>query len=234
MTQVTRESLQRRYADLVDAELLRRLHSGVLTELAQEVATAEARARGLSLDEPAPSPGPVVPDTFDFAPDEFEHNPYQAPRAPAQAPAASERPSTSSGILDVLWYLYVAVFVLLVATATIFGPNPFDAISLIESITTGFTVTGIVAWRLRRAWLHPVVWVTGLAVTLAWLAAKIRHAWAILEAAGTVSDLLSLFLIGVAMTTALHLPLFWGIARYALFSPALWRPRRPHATTGSA
>ena len=46
--QINRESLVQRYEDLVDAELLRRLRSGELTELAHEVAMAELQARASS------------------------------------------------------------------------------------------------------------------------------------------------------------------------------------------
>lgn len=50
-----RDSLQRIFTELADEELLRRCSSGELTELAQSVAMAEVRARGLALP-PAPKP----------------------------------------------------------------------------------------------------------------------------------------------------------------------------------
>ena len=50
-----RDSLQRIFTELADEELLRRCSSGELTELAQSVAMAEVRARGLTLP-PAPKP----------------------------------------------------------------------------------------------------------------------------------------------------------------------------------
>ncbi len=54
MTEVTRESLLCRYADLIDAELLRRVRSGVLTKLAHEVALAAARLSKSRTALPAP------------------------------------------------------------------------------------------------------------------------------------------------------------------------------------
>jgi hypothetical protein len=233
MTEITRETLQRRYADLIDDELLRRLHSGVLTELAQDVATAEAQARGLSLEKPESAPGAPVPDVIDFAPDEFERNPYQAPRVAAQTATEGEQRTTRTSIWDVLWYLYVAVLALLVATAAAFDANALDLPAVVETITTAFALAGIVAWRRRRAWLHPVLWITSLAVNLAWLAVRYRQSWAVLDAAGE-SDLVPMFVIGMAISTALYLPLFWGLARYALFSPSIWRGRVSRAANEAA
>jgi hypothetical protein len=43
------ERLKKMFAELADEELLRRCASGTLTELAQSIAMAEVRARGLSL-----------------------------------------------------------------------------------------------------------------------------------------------------------------------------------------
>jgi hypothetical protein len=50
-----RSSLQETFQELADEELLRRCASGDLTELAQSVAMAEVRARGLELP-PEPEP----------------------------------------------------------------------------------------------------------------------------------------------------------------------------------
>jgi hypothetical protein len=70
--EVSREDLERRYAEVSDQELLDRYSSGTLTELAKSVVREESRRRGLSValatDEPAalepPVPqarGPLVP-----------------------------------------------------------------------------------------------------------------------------------------------------------------------------
>jgi hypothetical protein len=52
------ERLKKMFAELADEELLRRCASGTLTELAQSIAMAEVRARGLSLPAPKPPPSP--------------------------------------------------------------------------------------------------------------------------------------------------------------------------------
>jgi hypothetical protein len=54
-----RGSLEETFRELADEELLARCASGGLTELAQSVALAEVRARGLQPPEP---PGPPPPD----------------------------------------------------------------------------------------------------------------------------------------------------------------------------
>lgn len=223
---ITRENLQRRYADLIDAELLRRLRSNVLTDLARDVALAELASRGLSPDLDAAAGEPAAVGDIDFAPDEFERNPYQAPRVAAEVAARRPPPATRTGVWDVLWYLYVAVLALIIAVATAFSAHQLDAAALVETITSIFALAGIVAWRRRLAWLHPVLWITSLAVNLAWLMVKLRHTWNVLDAAGD-SDLVPMFLIGTAISTALYLPLYWGLLRYALFSPSIWRNRTP-------
>lgn len=53
MTGPDRESLKDTFSELADEELLRRCASGELTELAQSIAMAEVRTRGLTLP-PAP------------------------------------------------------------------------------------------------------------------------------------------------------------------------------------
>jgi hypothetical protein len=215
MEPVSRESLQQRYADLVDAELLRRLRSNALTELAREVALAELTARGVSPDAEMSSDAPSVPDEIDFAPDEFASNPYQAPRSIADTAAASAPFPARFGVWDVLWFIYAAILASFVAIGLTFRANPLNAATLIETFTTGFALTGILAWRLRRAWLHPIAWVACIAISLAWLAVMLRFAWTVL--ALHVSDM--------AVTVAVHLPLYWGLARYAFFSPSIWRLR---------
>lgn len=49
-----RATLEATFRDLADEELLRRCASGELTELAQSIAMAEVRSRGLQLPEPEP------------------------------------------------------------------------------------------------------------------------------------------------------------------------------------
>ena len=53
-----RERLKKMFAELADEELLRRCASGELTELAQAIAVAEVRARGLEAP-PKAEPAPV-------------------------------------------------------------------------------------------------------------------------------------------------------------------------------
>jgi hypothetical protein len=48
---IDRKDLERRFDQMADAELIRRLNSGTLTKLVAEVASAELRKRGLTLPE---------------------------------------------------------------------------------------------------------------------------------------------------------------------------------------
>ena len=93
---------------------------------------------------------------------------------------------------------------------------------------------GIVALiGLTAAWLIPLAWVVCFAVNLAWLAVQIRHSWMVLDTAGS-SDVIALFVMGAAISTALHLPLFLGLVRYAFFSPSIWRPQAPRTEPDAA
>lgn len=232
MTEVTRESLRRRYADLIDAELLRRVRSGVLTKLAHEVALAELASRGVSPDSPAAPETPAVSDVIDFEPDEFEYNRYQAPRLPKAAELPKAPPVARLGIGDVLWFIYAAVLGGLVVVAVFFNPDPLGVRSLIEAAMTLYAVAGIVAWRLRRGWLNPIAWIVCFAINLAWLAVQIKDSWTTLSGESWAN--LAPLAVGMAIVTALYLPLFWGLARYALFSPSIWRRGATQTKPGAA
>lgn len=239
--QIDRESLVQRYEDLVDAELLRRLRSGELTELAHEVAMAELQARGLSLEpEPAVVPpaaqhgsagvpsdeayaaeAAAAPAEVALVADQFERNPYQAPRA-AQIQRRDARARTSWR--DIAWWAYVGLLALMCANSLVLHPQrltqPAHWLGLAPLL--GMTV-GLAAWRLRRPLGHPMLWVGLLALFLAQFVFALRSYLEIL-AEGTHradSGLLLMMLFVVGFT----LPGIWGLLRYAFFSNAIWRPK---------
>lgn len=229
MTDVTRESLQRRYADLIDAELLRRVRSGVLTKLAREVALAELASRGLSPDSPVAPDTPAVSDVIDFEPDAFEHNPYQAPRVAQAAEPPNAPLRIRRSIWDALWLIYALVFGGLVVVAAFYAPDPPSARPVVETGVTLYALAGIIAWRLRRGWLNPIAWVVCFAVNLAWLAVLIKGSWTTLSN-GSWGRLA----VSMAVVAVFYLPLFWGLARYALFSPSIWRRGPAQTKPGTA
>lgn len=235
MSEVTRESLQQRYADLVDAELLRLLRADSLTELARDVALAELAGRGINAEaalaaQAAPAEHRADAE-LDFPADEFARNPYQAPRAPTTSMA---RKSAAAGkrrdrIWNVLWFGYasfIGLTVLLDIVGALSGPRAayVSAAKILPLVLLSVGLIGIVGWRLRRAWLHPLLWVACLAVNLAWLSSECLDSWKDIDSAG--KDL-PILLIGTGIIVSLHLPLFWGLLRYAFMSPSTWRgPRR--------
>lgn len=98
-----RESLARRYAELDDADLLRRLEQGELADIPLEIAQAELQSRGLALMPHAPR----LPPNFDFPPDSFAENPYQSPHA--RSDETADEPSGRAQISAVLWWVYIAI-----------------------------------------------------------------------------------------------------------------------------
>ncbi|HSX58776.1 MAG TPA: hypothetical protein VLF18_01120 [Tahibacter sp.] len=225
MTEVTRDSLQRRYADLVDAELLRRLHSDALTELAREVAAAEAESRGLALTKPEPPRGPAVPDEIDFAPDEFERNPYQPPRMASAAMPAARRPPARNRAWDIIWFLYAGgLGVLTVASQVSRISRGINDVALMTSVVVCIGCAGIAGWRLRRAWVHSLAWVAVLAVNLAVLGVYSKRSFTELAALGDTNASLVLG-FGFAVSMSIHVPLIWGLLRYAFLSPSIWNRR---------
>jgi len=221
MLEVTRESLQQRYADLVDTELLRRLRADSLTDLAREVALAELAQRGISAEAALTAAAvaePAVDAELDFPADEFERNPYQAPRG-APAPA-----SRRASVGNVFWWIYIAYIVL----AAIWGlrdlvvrETPNAGMMAVTAMYGCFAV-GLIAWRLRRPLLHSWLWVAALAVALAELSVGIKAIIVFLDGhvfrASETAALNPLILF-----TLLSLPMYWGIGCYAFASPAIWR-----------
>lgn len=237
--QIDRESLVQRYEDLIDAELLRRLRSGELTELAHEVAMAELQARGLSLEpEPAAAVAAPVQDAsglpsdedyaaqaaaapaeVELAADRFDINPYQAPRA-AQIQRQAERRKLA--LRDVLWWGYIGVLVLFWLSSFVLNPRRLlEPSSWLGAMPLAGMITGLVAWRLRRRLLHPLLWVALLAVFLAQSVFALRlYFTAITQAAtGFSAGLLPVLLFMVLLV----LPGLWGLAHYSFLSSAIWR-----------
>lgn len=221
---IDRASLSRRYEDLVDAELLRRLHSGNLTELAREVAIAELEKRGVS-PEPPPTPPPPsaapVPAEIAFPPDEFERNPYQAPRS-AATDQARPGPNPVRRWIGWFWWAYIVIGALLTAANVLWlalqGTSPLSWQLVLHA--AGFA--GLAAWRLQRGLLHAYVWVALLAV----LAANFAFGTQLLFRLVVEQQVLANTVLEVS-AHLLTLPLLWGLLRYGFFSPWLWlkRPR---------
>lgn len=227
--EVTRESLQQRYSDLTDAELLRRTRAGVLTELAHEVALDELAQRGITLDAIASAnAAPTIDEPLAFFPDEFERNPYQAPRTPDSTRFGAPFAPRRGGGWNALWWIYIGYLCLMVlvglAQAALRGTTP--AIDLAYVVIYGFGAVGLAVWRLRRALFHPAVWVACLAAALALLSSGIKGLLATLSAAGEPSYT-NPFVYAASVVFLLNLPLFWGLARYAFLSPRIWRRPAP-------
>jgi len=223
--EITRESLHQRYSDLTDAELLRRARSGALTELAREVALDELTQRGISLDAiENPVPAPSVDEQLEFSPDEFERNPYQAPRTPDGMRSASPPAPQRGAGWSALWWIYIGYLCLMIlfglTQAAARGTMP--AVNVAHAVLSGLGAVGLAAWRLHRALLHPAVWVACLAADLALLSAGVKGLITMLSAADAPSYNSPLVYVATA-TVLLNLPLFWGLARYAFLSPAIWR-----------
>lgn len=221
--EITRESLQQRYADLTDAALMQRLRSADLTDIAREIALQEMTARGLALQPPVNENVPPVneavspPPDFEFAPDRFTQNPYQAPRADTGAGAASQAPSP---LPRILWWLYTGGLGLLVLAVTAQwvrrGAPVAEGIGLALNV---WAIVGLVGWRMRRPLLSSWVWVVCLALTLtqAALLARILFGLAIADADNRMNLVLALAL------SLPVLPLLWGLLSYAFLSPSIWR-----------
>ena len=236
--EVGRESLQQRYADLNDAELLRRLHSLELTELAREVLLAELEARGVST-EPAPVAKAAAGDAAGFsteaeddgradalqdsgaelAADRFAENPYQAPRAPNVLRA--KKTAEPSQLIQVAWWIYIGLMALSVAAMLVLRviEDASDE-ELLELAPSVAAAVGLVGWRLRKPLLYPLLWVACLAVFLAQAGAGL-HAY--IEATREWPEERQLMLVSSALSVLLELPLIWGLTRYAFLSAAIWR-----------
>ncbi len=228
--EITRESLHQRYCDLTDAELLRRARSGALTELAREVALAELAERGISLDATASvDSAPAVDEQLEFSPDEFERNPYQAPRTPDVRRSASPPAPQRGAGWNALWWIYIGYLCLMIlfglTQAATRGTMP--AVNIVHAVLSCLGAVGLAAWRLHRALFHPAVWVACLTAGLALLSVGIKGLITMLNAADS-SSYNSPLVYAAATGVLLNLPLFWGWARYAFLSPAIWRrPAHP-------
>lgn len=248
--EVGRESLQQRYADLNDAELLRRLHSVELTELAREVLLAELKVRGVSTE---PAPANIAPaggaknthgnadatapvsgvkadadtDTIEMqdsgielAADRFTDNPYQAPRAPRVL--RDEKAHSPSQLVQVAWWIYIALLVgtMAVSLVVLLWADATDA-ELMELAPSIAAAVGLVGWRLRKPLLHPLLWVACLAVFLAQAGVNLQ---AYIEATSEWPEERQLMLVSSTLSVLVELPLIWGLVRYAFLSRAIWQP----------
>lgn len=244
--EIGRESLQQRYADLNDAELLRRLHTVHLTELAREALLAELKARGVN---PGPAPADTSPaasartahgngdaaaaapgatagpeaaviDMQDSGADRFADNPYQAPRAPRVLRDDKARPP--SQLVQAAWWIYIAIVVVTMGVTFVHrllsDATARELMALAPSVAAA---VGLVGWRLRKPLLHPLLWVACLAVFLAQAGVGL-HAY--IEATSEWPEERQLMLVSSALSVVMQLPLIWGLARYAFLSGAIWRP----------
>ncbi|TDR48590.1 hypothetical protein DFR29_101210 [Tahibacter aquaticus] len=221
--EITRESLQQRYADLTDAALLKRLRSTDLTDLAREIALQEMTQRGLVLS-PVENEAASPPPDFEFTADQFTQNPYQSPRA-GPVERATSRPR--SPLPRILWWFYTGGLGLLVlvvmAQWVLRGAPAAEGLGL---ALNAWAVAGLAGWRLRRPLLSSWVWVACFALTLtqAVLLARILFGMAFTDADKGMTLVLSL-----ALALSLPaLPLLWGLLSYAFLSPSIWR--RPAET----
>jgi hypothetical protein len=223
--EITRESLQQRYSDLTDAELLRRAHSGALTELAHDVALGELAQRGITPDAiTSASSTPTIDEPLEFSPDEFERNPYQAPRTPNGVLSTSAPAPQRGGVWNVLWWIYFGYLCLMILTAVLQAAmrGTLPAFNVVHAVIYAVGAVGLAAWRLRRALLHPAVWVACLAAGLALISSGIKGLITTLNAADA-SSYNNPFVYVTAAFVLLNLPLFWALARYAFLSPSIWR-----------
>lgn len=196
---------------------------GNLTERTSDAQSSEAQALGRTLDRPEPEIGAAVRSDVNFPPDEFERNPYQAPRNSAEGPSSWER----FGSRDVLWFIYAGLVGLLTVGAAVFDPNPTGVATLFEATATVCGPVGIIAWRLRRALFAPPAWIAWLAVVVSWHALQTWDFWN--DLSDDADDAPPLLVAALVFVFALHVPLFWGVLRYALFSPSIWHKRTPAA-----
>ncbi|WP_257386966.1 hypothetical protein [Tahibacter caeni] len=227
MLEITRESLQQRYADLVDAELLRRLRADALTDLAREVALAELAQRGISAETALAAAAvaePAVDAELDFPADEFERNPYQAPRGPVSAGAPSSAQQTP---VDWIWWGYAVYIAALVALGV------YRWVTLRQGLAMGgvllvnaWALAGLVGWRLRRRWLHSSVWAACLAINAALGCIGAREL-ARVAATAPPELVYSTATYQAVGNLLLGLPLLWGLFRYGFLSAPIWR--RPAA-----
>jgi len=231
--EITRESLQQRYSDLTDAELLRRARSGALTELAHDVALEELAQRGITQDAiSSASSAPTVDEHLEFSPDEFERNPYQAPRTPNGVLSASAHAPQRGRVGNVLWWIYLGYLCLMVLAALLQASmrGTLPAFNVVHAVIYAVGAVGLTAWRLRRALLHPAVWIACLAAGLALISSGIKGLITALNAAD-VSSYNNPFVYVAAAFVLLNLPLFWALARYAFLSRSIWhRPARSPQT----
>ncbi|MBL8297074.1 MAG: hypothetical protein JNN30_01895 [Rhodanobacteraceae bacterium] len=236
--EISRESLKQRYSDLVDAELIRRVRSGVLTELAHEVAVAELQQRGVAFDQDVPPDATSRLDDIDFEPDEFAHNPYQSPRPPAtRASAADTKSSIKPGrsFVDVLWFLYAAIIALVLISSMVTALLGGRVRDLFHPATAAplLGLVGLVAWRLRKAIVSPLLWVACLGLSAALFIIQLKAIWKFLATIEmrTLLDGASPGLTILAVV-ALELPLIVALACYAFASPSIWRrDKKPRSVT---
>jgi hypothetical protein len=226
--EITRESLQQRYSDLADAELLRRAGSGALTELAREVALAELAERGISLDDVEELPL-AQHSTIEFAADEFERNPYQAPRT-FSTPAPVVTRSRSGRVLHWLWLAYIGALSAVLVFVTTIAYAQSDEVFDPAYVLMWSGLAGIIAWRRRSPLFHPMVWIVCFAGNLAYTAVELK-AYVDLLLAVDGHRYVKVIPVWFASMLAWQLPLLWGLARYGFGSRAIWQRG---ATPGTA
>jgi hypothetical protein len=215
-----RESLARRYAELDDAQLRRRIEQGELADTPLEIALAELESRGLTVTINTPVPQP--PPDFAFPPDAFAANPYQPPHA--RSDEALTTPAASTRLTAILWWVYIAILgTITLRNAFISLMRPGGAV-LMPVISFGFMALnclGLTGWRLRRAVLWRWVW--AVAAVVAWLGVALMAvsgvAMAFVAASNPAQGRLAWLALFVFL---LLLPLAWGLSTYAFREDPLW------------
>lgn len=232
MLEVTRESLQQRYADLVDTELLRRLRADSLTDLARDVALAELAQRGISAEAALAAVAeaePAVDAELDFPADEFERNPYQAPRGTSSVAAVSAPSSFAKkqSPTDWIWWGYAAYIAVLIALSVYRWLSQRQGLAVGGLLSlNAWALVGLIGWRLRRRWLHSSVWVACLAINAALACLGVREL-ARVAASAPPELVYSPAMYQAVGNVLLGLPLFWALFHYGFLSAPIWR--RPAA-----
>ncbi|UXI70151.1 hypothetical protein [Tahibacter amnicola] len=226
--EITRESLAARYADLADAPLLHRLRSGALTELAKEVAIAEATRRGLDwsrppepVSDPEPALVPIDESVVVIEPDHFETNPYQAPRAHVRF----DHSTVGWTVQSMAWWMYIVLLAALTLNQAYHHAetgDPFRSFGARLVIELA-SIAGLVGWRLHRAWLSPYLWLAVAAVLAAFMVVTLKQIVVFASGPYGPDSRFAAGMLGLAL--ALLLPQVWGLLRYALFSGSVWRTR---------
>lgn len=213
-----RESLARRYAELDDADLLRRLEQGELADIPLEIAQAELQSRGLALTPHALRP----PPNLDFPPDSFAANPYQPPHA--RSDETADAPSGRAQISAVLWWVYIAILGALAlrsAYVSALRPSGVTPAPLFSFGVIAWNCIGLVGWRLRKPLLWRWLW--AISALLTWLTVALMALAGVVMALLAANDPAQWRIVWIATGTFLMLlPLAWGMSTYAFHEKTIW------------